>query len=97
MRFVKQVVWDNVAVPAGGTSDPVDISKVDKLLVFVKVSAATTITLQVLSDGTYEDYDSITFSGAGQDWWNIWSLAADSIRFKTSDAATITLIVKMKT
>jgi uncharacterized protein (UPF0261 family) len=97
MRFVKKVVWNNVAKAAGDVSDPVDVSKVDKLLVFVKVSAATTITLQVLSDGTYEDYDSLTFSAAGQNWWNIWSLAADYIRFKTSNAATITIIVKEKT
>jgi hypothetical protein len=97
MRYVKQVVWDNVAKAAGDVSDAIDISKVEFLLIFVKVSAATTITLQVLVNGTYEDYDEITFTAAGQEFWNVWALATDYIRFKTSSAATITIIVKKKT
>jgi hypothetical protein len=96
-RFAKRVVWYNQSVPNGAVSEIIDVSKVEFLLIFVKVSSATTITLQVKSNGTYEDYSSITFTGAGQNWWNIWSLATDYIRFKTSNATTITLIVKMKT
>jgi hypothetical protein len=38
----------------------------------------------------------MTFATAGQDWWNIWSLAAEYIRFKTSNAVTITIFVAGK-
>jgi hypothetical protein len=90
------VVWSNYAASAGETSPAVSIFETNSLLVYVNVSGATTITLQVYVNNEWHDYDSITFSAAGENFWNIWSLATSDIRFKTSNAVTITLTVWKK-
>lgn len=97
MRFVRKVVWNNYSAPAGATSSAIDISKVEFLLIYISVSAATTITLQVNTYWGWKDYDKISFTAAGEDFWNVWSLATDKIRFRVSSAATISLEVAMKT
>ena len=97
MRFASKDVWKDYAATAGEVSAEVDISKVEFLLIYLKVSAATDITLQVNTTDGFIDYDIISFSAAGSDFWNVWSLATDKIRFKTSAAATITIQVQMKT
>jgi hypothetical protein len=89
-------VWKNYSASAGETSPVVSIFETNNLLVHIEVSGATTITLQYYAAGAWHDYDSITFSGAGKNQWNIWSLACDLIRFKTSNAVTITLTVWKK-
>jgi hypothetical protein len=90
------VVWNNYAAAAGEVSNFVRIMEVEFLLIYVSVSAATTITLQVQTIGGWVDYDSLVFTGPGYNFWNIWSLAADIIRFKTSAAATISIQVFYK-
>ena len=97
MRWNKNTVWQNHSAVAGETSPTVDVSKVQTLLIYVQVSAATTITLQVDTVNGMQDYDTMTFTGAGYNWWNILSLPADLIRFETSNAATITIDVMYKT
>ena len=97
MRFVKTDIVKDYAAAAGWTSDAQDVSKVEFFGVYVKVSAATDITLQVNTTDGFIDYDTISFSAAGSDFWNIWSLATDKIRFKTSAAVTITTQAQMKT
>jgi len=97
MRWNENILWDNYAATAGETTAPMDIKRIQYLLVYVKVSAATTITLQAYTKSGMQDYDTMTFTGAGYNWWNILSLPADSIRFQTSNAATITIHVMYKT
>jgi hypothetical protein len=91
-----EIVCWNASLPAGATVGPVIIKRAKQLLIYVKVSAATTITLQVKTGDGYIDYDSLNFTGAGYNFWNIWSLASDRIKFKTSNAATVSIEVMMK-
>jgi hypothetical protein len=89
-------VWKNYSASAGETSPAVSIFETNNLLIYVKVSAPTTITLQVWVNNEWHDYDSMTFSAAGENFWNVWSLATSEIRFKTSNAVTITITVWKK-
>jgi len=96
-RFVKKVLWDEVSKAAGDTTPSLDVSKVNTLGVFVKVSAATNIQLFVKGNGIYYFYDELSFTAAEHKWWNIWNFPFEEILFKTTAAATITIIVFLKT
>ena len=97
MRFVKTTLWDNVAKAAGDVTSEVDISRVEFIGVYVKVSAATDITLEVDTARGWITYDKMAFTAAGEDFWNIWAAPFEKIRFKTSAATTITIQVFYKT
>lgn len=97
MRFNKIDLWKDLAVIADAVTASLDVSRVSHILVYVKVSAATTITLQVGTTQGDIAYDEMVFTAAGENFWNIWSAPWELIRFKTSDAATITIQVMYKT
>lgn len=97
MRQDSRIIWHDHLASAGETSPELDVSKVQFLTIYVEVDSPTTVTLQVFTCENFQDRDSITFSGAGHDWWEIWAQAWDKIRFKTSNACTITIEVKFKT
>jgi len=91
------IVWQNYSASAGERSPKVDVSKVQFLTIYVEVSAATTIYLDIYACNGWKQRDSLTFSGAGYDFWEIWANAWDIISFRTSNAVTITIEVKFKT
>jgi len=97
MRYNTQDLWKDQSAAAGAVTSSVDVSKVSNILVYVKVSAATNIYLQIETTQGYITYDTMTFSAAGEDFWNIWSAPWKNMRFKTSAAATITIQVMYKT
>lgn len=97
MRFNKEDVKKDYAAAAGWTSDAVDISKVEFTGVYIKVSAATTISLLVETTQGYITYDTMVFAAAGENWWNIWRFPFENIKFKTSAAITLTIQVMYKT
>jgi len=96
-RYVEYLVWNNYSAPAGAVSPETDVSKLDRFTVFVQVSAATTITLQYQIFDTWIDRESITFAGAGIDWFLVWADNPKKVRFKTSAAVTITIAIFGKT
>ena len=96
-RFVKTTLWDNFAATAGATTAAYDVSKVEFIGIFVQVSAATDITLEVETIRGWITYDTLTFTAAGNQWWNMWAFPFGNIRFKTSAAATITVEIFIKT
>ena len=97
MRFVKATLWDDVAKAAGDVTSEIDISRVEFIGVYVKVSAVTDIKLQVDTVRGWIVYDTLSFSAAGEDFWNIWSFPFGKIRFRTSAVATISIQVFYKT
>jgi len=97
MRYNFWCQWKDYPASAGAVTDPVDVSKVSNILVYVKVSAATNIDLQIETVQGYVTYDTLTFSAAGENFWNIWSAPWKNMRFKTSAAVTITIQVMYKT
>ena len=97
MKFNKITLWDDTAQAAGDVTSEVDVSKVEFIGVYVKVSAATDIQLQVDTVRGWIVYDTLSFSAAGENFWNIWSFPFEKIRFKTSAATTITVQVFYKT
>jgi hypothetical protein len=96
LRYVEYKIWENHAASAGEISPEQDVSKLDRITVYVTVSAATTITLQVQVFDTWIDRDSLTFSGAGTDEFEIWASTPKKVRFKTSSAVTISIYVTGK-
>ena len=96
-RFVKTTLWDNFAATAGATTAAYDVSKVEFIGIFVQVSAATDITLEVETIRGWITYDTSSFTAAGEQWWNMRSFPFGNIRFKTSAAATITVEIFIKT
>ena len=97
MKFTKYILWDDYPKGVGDVTDVVDVSKVEFIGVYVKVSAATDIQLQVDTVRGWITYDTLSFSAGGENFWNIWSFPFEKIRFKTSAAATITVQVSEKT
>jgi len=97
MRYVEYLVWNGYEASPGETSPEVDVSKLNRFSVFIWVSAATTITMQYQVFDVWLDRDSISFAGAGSDWWVVWADNPKKIRFRTSEAATITIAVFGKT
>jgi len=97
MRFVKKDIVKDYAAAVDWTSDAQDISKVEFIGVYVKVCAATTISLLVETTQGYIEYDTMDFSATGENFWNIWSFPFENIKFKTSAAVTLTLQLFIKT
>lgn len=97
MRLVKKDIVKDYAAATGWTSDPQDISKVEFIGVYIKVSAATVISLLVETTKGYIEYDKMDFAGAGEDFWNIYSFPFENIKFKTSAAVTLTIQLFVKT
>jgi len=95
-RFNTQTIVQDYSASAGWTSDAVDVSKVESIGVYVKVDGATDINLLVETVDGYVVYDTITFTGAGFEFWNIWSFPFGSIKFQTSNAVTLTIQVFYK-
>jgi hypothetical protein len=90
-------LWDNAPKNAGDVTDAVDVSKVGSFGVYIKVSAATNIDLQVETIAGWDTYDTTYFTAAGSIFLDIWTLPFENIRFRTSAAATITIQVFKKT
>lgn len=93
MRYVEYIVWNNYSATAGEISPETDVSKLDRFSVLVSVSAATTITMQYQIFYSWVDRDSLTFSAAGTDWFIVWADNPKKVRFKTSNAVTITIAI----
>lgn len=96
MRYVEYIVWNNYSASAGETSPEIDVSKLDRFTATVTVSGATTVTMQYQVFTTWYDMDSITFSAAGSDRFVVWGDNPKKVRFKTSNACTITIYVSGK-
>jgi len=97
MRFETWPLWTGGWVGAGAVSNMVPVYNVQTLLVYVKVSAATSITLQVWINKEWVDYDTKNFTGAGYAFWIFECLPVYYIRFKNSTGCYITLVVCTKT
>lgn len=97
MRFNKYDVWVDYSASAGEVSPGVDVSKVNSIGVYVNVSAATDIQLLVKIDDKFAVYDTLSFTGAGYNFWNIWNFPFEAIAFRTTNAAKITIRVFVKT
>ena len=97
MRFNTITLWDDFAAAAGDVTSEVDISLVEFIGVYVKVSAATDIALEVDTVRGWITYDTLSFSAVGENFWNIWSFPFGKIRFRTSAVATISIQVFYKT
>ena len=61
--------------------------------VYVKVNGATDIQLQVYTANGWVTYDTLSFSGAGENFWNIWNWPFTQYRFVTTNAVTLTIQV----
>jgi hypothetical protein len=96
-RYVEYIIWNNYPASAGEISPEQDVSKLNRFSVFINVSGATTITMQYKIFDNWVDRDSITFSGSGVNWWIVWADNPKAVRFKTSNAVTITIIIIGKT
>ena len=92
-RYVEYKVWENYSASAGETSPEVDVSRLDRFTVFINVSGATTITIQYQIFDAWIDRATMTFSAAGLDWWVVWADNPKKVRFKTSNAVTITIAI----
>jgi len=90
-------LWNNEAVPAGSVTSEVDVSKVASLGVFIEVSSATTVEFQVETATGWKVFDSISFAAADHFFYNVWILPFTKIRFKTTEATTITVQVFLRT
>ena len=97
MRFNKVTLWDDTAQAAGDVTSEVDVSKVEFIGVYVRVSAATDIALEVDTARGWVTYTTLSFSAAGENFWTSSCFPFGKIRFKTSAAATITVQVSEKT
>jgi len=93
MRYVEYIIWNSQSVQAGGISPEQDVSRLNRFSVFVNVSTATTITMQYQIFDLWIDRETMNFSGAGINWWIVWADNPKKIRFKTSNAATITITI----
>jgi len=84
-------VWKNTSVSAGETSDPFLINGFDQKTIHLETDAATDYTIQVdpIGDGSWKDYDTVSFSGSGYD---TYIMTGDAVwaRIKSSDAVTAT-------
>jgi hypothetical protein len=94
-NFYSVSPWYQKSVTAGETSPDVEVLFANSLLIYVKVSSATTITLQIDTIDGFQDYDSLTFTGAGYNYFIVWTKIANRIRFKSSAATTVTVEVRM--
>lgn len=97
MRTSKTIIWDNVAKPADSATPLVPISNVRFVGVFIKVSGATNITIEVGTVRSRAGYKIINFLEAGHHFINITSFPFDLIGFRTSQAVTITIEFWRKT
>jgi len=97
MRQTTHVLWNATSVVAGGSTITVDTRRIQFIGVFVRSSAPTTINLEIQTISGWARFDSITFTVAGDQWWNIWAFPFSNIRFTSSAAAIITLEVSIKT
>jgi len=85
-------VWKNTSVGAGETSDPFLINGFDQKTIHLETDAATDYTIQVdpIGDGSWKNYDTVSFSGAGYDAY-IMTGDAVWVRVKSSNAVTATI------
>jgi len=90
-------VWNGTSVGAGETSDPFLINGFDQKTIHLETDAATDYTIQVdpIGDGSWKDYDTVSFSGSGYDTY-IMSGDAVWARVKSSDAVTATAWFNMR-
>jgi len=91
------ILWKEVVKNAGAVTDEIDVSRIASLGVYVKVSSATTIEFQVETAAGWAIYDSTSFTTAGDIFFNIWILPFMKIRFKTTEATTITIQLFLRT
>jgi len=84
-------VWNGDSVSAGETSDPFLINGFDQKTIHLETDTATDYTIQVdpIGDGSWKDYDTVSFSGSGYDTY-IMTGDAVWVRIKSSDAVTAT-------
>lgn len=97
MRFSKKDLWKDYSASAGETTETIDVSKVEFTGIYLKVSGATDISLLVETTQGYIEFDKISFSAAGEDFWVIWAFPFENIKLKTSAAVTITIQIFIKT
>ena len=91
------ILWNNIAVNANAVTNSVDVSSIGSLGVYMQVDSATTINVQVLTADGWQNYDSISFSGSGSQFYSIWFFSFTQIRFQTTASATITIQVFLRT
>jgi len=84
-------IWVNHSASAGEETDIIDISKWNNILFYIEVSGATDITVRALIGGSWYDYDTITFAAADSQLWEKTSTPLFFIKFKTSNAVTVTI------
>jgi len=96
-RFVKVDLWKNYSASADEITNEQDVSKVSHIGAFIKVSATTIITLEVETTEGWEGYRNFDFTGIDRLFLNIWAAPFGKIRFRTSNAAIITIQVMLKT
>ena len=90
------VLWENQAALANEVTNDLDISKMGAMGIYIQVDQATTINFQVetitsLDGSGWSVYDSHDFAAAGAEFYNIWILPFQKIRFQTTSPATITV------
>lgn len=95
-------LWNNEARAANDITTPFDVSKYGSIGFYFETNAATTISIQVATlhsiDGSgWSTYDTVAFTGAGSQFYSIWLLPFQSVRFMTSAGATLTIQAFLRT
>lgn len=86
-------LWNNYAAAAGATTGSLFLPLIEKLGIYINVSAATDIHLQIYTANDWQTMKTYSFSGAGIQTDIFPCYPFDYIRFQTSAAATITIQV----
>ena len=81
--------WDTKAAAAGATSNSIFTYRVMKLGVYIKVSAASDVTLEVYTVRGWKTFKTYSFSAAGENVDVVGDFPFHYLRFKTSAAVTI--------
>lgn len=90
------LAYQNLYLAGTGTSK-LDLTQADAFGVYIQVSAATTVSMQILTASGWEQFYvygnpvQIVFSGADYYFIEAWMLPFEIVRFVTSDTVTWTI------
>lgn len=82
---------------AGTATSQLDLTQADAFGVYIQVSAATTVSMQILTASGWEQFYvygnavQIVFSGADYYFIEAWMLPFEKVRFVTSNTVTWTI------
>jgi hypothetical protein len=97
MRFDRKEICRNLSLPAGGTTNFFAVGNYQFVAIYVRVTSATKIELEVLTHEDFKKLDELNFSAADHGWFIFLACPFDVMRLKTTAATTLSAELHWKT